>query len=561
MKKFFLLLIFLISVYITAFASENEKFNQFLRNINSQAANFKNSELHKNIKAEKNTQTYIVGDTTEFWSWDLSVMPPLWIQTPSTCRAVGEKSYLFIADDQWNINIDQDAADSIMAYLEDHTFQSSEYGAIEMDENLFGPLPDELDNDPKVIVFYSALGSFMTSTFDGYFSAYNQVTEEEAQQMSPPGHSNECEMIYMTCYPLDPTEPIRFSVLAHELQHMIHWGMDEDEDTWVDEGCAELAMVYFGVPDPIIIFPNNPDNSLNLWSQEFSDYVKVMLFFTYLDEHYGTDSLIKDIVAESLNGILGIENQLSVNNSDKTFREIFFDWTIANILDIPEIDSGLYNYESLNLPDFSPASYETVYPADGSGTIYRWAADYIWIYPDDSSESLTFNLSASAPVDLAIVLKGDDGILPIVSKHERSNNFEIVLPEITEDYLRIELVLSNSSDNYIMYNYNVTHDATIIADNSIKPEDFMLTCYPNPFNAQTNISFSLKEAMPVSIEIFNNSGQKIKSIYENKMLQNGPHIIHWDGKNEQGITVSSGLYFYRLKTNKSKVSKKLIMLK
>ena len=113
MKKFFLLLIFLISVYITAFASENEKFNQFLRNINSQAANFKNSELHKNIKAEKNTQTYIVGDTTEFWSWDLSVMPPLWIQTPSTCRAVGEKSYLFIADDQWNINIDQEVAERI----------------------------------------------------------------------------------------------------------------------------------------------------------------------------------------------------------------------------------------------------------------------------------------------------------------------------------------------------------------------------------------------------------------------------------------------------------------
>ena len=85
----------------------------------------------------------------------------------------------------------------------------------------------------------------------------------EAQMMNPPGHSNECEMIYMTCYPLNPTDPIRISVLAHELEHLIHWGGDINEDTWVDEGLAELAMVYFGIPDPISQFNTNPDNSLN----------------------------------------------------------------------------------------------------------------------------------------------------------------------------------------------------------------------------------------------------------------------------------------------------------
>ncbi|MGC9367294.1 MAG: hypothetical protein ACP5FK_09695 [bacterium] len=42
-----------------------------------------------------------VGDTKTFWSWDLSVMPPQWIQVPATCRAVGDSSYIFVADNCW----------------------------------------------------------------------------------------------------------------------------------------------------------------------------------------------------------------------------------------------------------------------------------------------------------------------------------------------------------------------------------------------------------------------------------------------------------------------------
>ena len=81
--------------------------------------------------------------------------------------------------------------------------------------------------------------------------------------MNPPGHSNECEMIYMTCSPLNPIDPTLISVLSHELQHMIHWAGDENESTWVDEGMAELAMVHFGLPDPITSFNGNANKAVS----------------------------------------------------------------------------------------------------------------------------------------------------------------------------------------------------------------------------------------------------------------------------------------------------------
>ena len=258
------------------------EFKQIERNLEKQAAKYQNSGYHNNLKAQKVTTEYNVGDTKTLWKWDLSVMPPAWVQAPSTCKAVGEHCYIFVADEDWQTHMDESDVQVVMNYLEDETMATEEYGAIEMDEEHFGPVPDELDNDPKIIVFYSALGSFGGSTFDGYFSVYNQVTEEESHNFNPPGHSNECEMIYMTCHPLNPTDPVRISVLAHELQHMIHWGFDQNEETWLNEGMSELAMVYFGMPDPITSFPNNPNNTLTEWNQEFSDYVKTMLFFTYL---------------------------------------------------------------------------------------------------------------------------------------------------------------------------------------------------------------------------------------------------------------------------------------
>ena len=84
--------------------------------------------------------------------------------------------------------------------------------------------------------------------------------------------------------------------------------------------------------------------------------------------------------------------------------------------------------------------------------------------------------------------------------------------------------------------------------------------YPNPFNPATTISFSLHTTGFVSLEIFNILGQKVKTLV-GENLTAGYKQITWDGTNQLGQSVSSGTYFYRLKTENFSETKKMVIMK
>lgn len=86
--------------------------------------------------------------------------------------------------------------------------------------------------------------------------------------------------------------------------------------------------------------------------------------------------------------------------------------------------------------------------------------------------------------------------------------------------------------------------------------------YPNPFNPDTYISFNLKEGCDVELTIFNTKGQKIKTLFQGFAEGDTeyPHTFNWDGTNNDGSAVESGVYLYRLKSKKGSVSKKMILM-
>jgi len=91
--------------------------------------------------------------------------------------------------------------------------------------------------------------------------------------------------------------------------------------------------------------------------------------------------------------------------------------------------------------------------------------------------------------------------------------------------------------------------------------DFKLfPVFPNPFNSQTVISFQLPGESHVKLDIFNELGQKVKSLI-NSTEEQGHNFIIWDGKDDLGYTVSSGVYFYKLILNDNfgKVNKLMLI--
>lgn len=83
-------------------------------------------------------------------------------------------------------------------------------------------------------------------------------------------------------------------------------------------------------------------------------------------------------------------------------------------------------------------------------------------------------------------------------------------------------------------------------ENSLYPTEYVLEPnYPNPFNPTTRIRFGLPGSSQISLKIFNVQGQLVR-ILSNEALSAGFHELVWDGTNEQGQQVSSGVYFYML---------------
>ncbi|MFA7058134.1 MAG: T9SS type A sorting domain-containing protein, partial [Candidatus Cloacimonadales bacterium] len=87
-----------------------------------------------------------------------------------------------------------------------------------------------------------------------------------------------------------------------------------------------------------------------------------------------------------------------------------------------------------------------------------------------------------------------------------------------------------------------------------------LSNYPNPFNPETTISFNNPQTGKVSLSIYNIKGQLVKSLLDDEAIA-GPHSVVWNGKDNRGKSVASGIYFAKIKTGTSTQTKKMLLMK
>ena len=84
--------------------------------------------------------------------------------------------------------------------------------------------------------------------------------------------------------------------------------------------------------------------------------------------------------------------------------------------------------------------------------------------------------------------------------------------------------------------------------------------YPNPFNPTTQIRFNLPQTQKTTLTVYNLLGQKV-AIISDGIYQAGAHVVTWNGRNDQGSAVSTGVYFYQLNGQGFTITKKMILLK
>lgn len=109
----------------------------------------------------------------------------------------------------------------------------------------------------------------------------------------------------------------------------------------------------------------------------------------------------------------------------------------------------------------------------------------------------------------------------------------------------------------------VSYLPTVVEERNLDPiaKSYLLSQnYPNPFNSSTTIGFSIPQAQNVKLAIYNIKGERVRSLIAG-LLKQGAYSFNWDGKNDKGDLLPSGIFLYKLETENFTETKRMLFLK
>jgi immune inhibitor A len=334
-----------------------------------------------------------VGDQQKFWL--LNDDTASYFQISATLRYITPHSYFWLQD---GVKADDQDIKNLM-----DTFENKIYPT---DRQFFGSeWTPGVDNDPHIYVLYA--GGIGRSTGGGY---------DDASEYNPQvfKYSNAHEMFIFNSDNESLTSEYTYGTLAHEFQHMIHWSLDRNEDTWMNEGFSQVAMFLNGysIGGSDTVYANSPDIPLTQWASLSTDpliadehYGQSFLFLLYFLDRFGptaTQALVKD----KLHGLTSVDDTLkNLNITDAqtgkpiTADNVVIDWLVAMYLKNGSVGDGRYTYHNYpNAPQTNDTKTVKSCPqAPVNLSVYQYGVEYIDI---SCTGNYTLSFMGSTEVNL-----------------------------------------------------------------------------------------------------------------------------------------------------------------
>lgn len=485
-----------------------------------------------------------VGDQVNFWSIDHSGEYPGFYLTSATCRYVGEDSYIFVEDAVWGVHYNQHDVDVYAAALQDST-PSGRGGIVKVDTDVFGPVPDAIDGDPRVFFFVLDIrdgfdpeqgGGYIA----GFFSPYNQFTDMEAY-LYYGGHSNEVEMLYIDCFPANAADAAYTS--SHELVHLIQWGIKpfSGEDLWVIENQAQAGTYICGYPAfQVETFLEQGGVTPIRWTSfPFTsiDYVAGygagFLYYAYLYENYGGDTFLYNSLRVDETGMSGVLEAITeATGSTPDMDNILEDWMLANWIDDIDFGSGKYGYSSFRIAD-----YDTVHPGNRLGLDFT--AEITSTPFDDNCSMLSYQ---GKYYDLPGVLSGS-----FRSNAEGIGEFSAWFYNPSEEVLeKIETGTSGTAavglpreGNVLLFCNSLRGLELGVSAGMVVSNIDEFAVFPQPCKGVLYLQFQ-SEGGDVSLNVFDVTGGYVETI-DFDAVEAGERTLSYTG----AVSLASGVYFYR----------------
>jgi hypothetical protein len=160
----------------------------------------------------------------------------------------------------------------------------------------------------------------------------------------------------------------------------------------------------------------------------------------------------------------------------------------------------------------------------------------------------------------------------ITTNPDTSGNYTMeVIPGIYNVTASLEGYVSQTIEDVEVLEGATTGDIDFVLEPEVGNDNILIPVrteltgnFPNPFNPTTSIKYALQEDSRINLEIFNIKGQKVKTLADGNQSA-GYHTIVWDGKDNNGRTSASGLYFYKMvsegNSGRYTSTKKMLLLK
>ena len=282
-------------------------------------------------------ETLREGTVRTFWATNMDTIENF--QVPAALAYVSDHVYFWVDRD-----IDYDRLE--VKDLVDE-FERNAYPA---NRELFGrEWSPGIDGDVHLNMLYArGLGNAAA----GYYSSSDEFSPIVKE------YSNGVEIFYLNADTIGIHEGYTDSVLAHEFQHMIHWYQDRNEDTWMNEGLSELAVLVNGYDTGGFdyLFAMDPDITMTRWPIEpgtaGSNYGQAFLFLAYFLDRFGREA-VQALVSDPANGLDSMDRTLaSLDARDQetglaiTAEDVFRDWAVAMLLQDETVGDGRYAIRS-----------------------------------------------------------------------------------------------------------------------------------------------------------------------------------------------------------------------
>ena len=358
-----------------------------------------------------------VGHTTNFWTLDYP--RSRMVSKEFVLAAVSDHAYWWI---EQGLNVDDADLQRSVADVEEQIYPRVTAA--------FGAAPGSA-SDPQ-------RGHIINGRIPGV-GGYVSGADPYPPSVQP--FSNGVPAIYINAREIPLGSPEYLTVLAHELQHAIHWYADPAEATWLNEGLSELAVTEAGYsPGSMGYYLRRPNSSLVNWPKDLDsdiglNYGAASLFAHYLRERHVAEGGLHELLAGPRNGIAAVDAFLAEQGAKTAsgepagFHSVFADWMVANLLDA---DAGEFGYAGLDV-EASITRTQRVGDQGATVSLPQYGIDYVEVKGIDKGAVIQFEADGVTPI-----LPGQlpDGVCWWTNRGDDTSTTltrEITLPAVTSN--------------------------------------------------------------------------------------------------------------------------------